>query len=70
MLSLEVRESTEKCGTEAPPTTFMAGCLDYAQLHYDVVKQWGRFPHRNKILGRANTAEEEKGLADGTIRGF
>ena len=32
--------------------------LDYAHRHRDVIKQFGRFPHRNKVLGRANTPEE------------
>ena len=32
--------------------------LDYAQRHHDVVKRFGRFPHRNVILGRHSTAEE------------
>ena len=33
--------------------------LDYAIRHQDVVKRFGRFPHRNKILGRRSTPEEE-----------
>ena len=32
--------------------------LDYAQRHRDVVARFGRFPHRNAVLGRASTAEE------------
>ena len=32
--------------------------LDYAQRHHDVVQRFGRFPHRNAILGRQSTAEE------------
>ena len=32
--------------------------LDYAQRHHDVVQRFGRFPHRNEILGRQSTAEE------------
>ena len=32
--------------------------LDYAQRHHDVVQRFGRFPHRNVILGRQSTAEE------------
>jgi uncharacterized protein (DUF924 family) len=36
----------------------MAGALDYAQRHADVVRRFGRFPHRNAILGRDSTAEE------------
>jgi uncharacterized protein (DUF924 family) len=30
----------------------------YAQKHYDVIERFGRFPHRNAILGRAQRAEE------------
>lgn len=35
---------------------------DYAIKHYDIVKKFGRFPHRNKILGRETTKEEEEFL--------
>lgn len=31
---------------------------DYARRHRDVIKRFGRFPHRNAILGRASTPEE------------
>jgi uncharacterized protein (DUF924 family) len=34
------------------------GFLDYAQRHLEIIKRFGRFPHRNKILGRASTPEE------------
>lgn len=30
--------------------------------HRDAIKQFGRFPHRNKVLGRTNTPEEEEYL--------
>jgi uncharacterized protein (DUF924 family) len=32
--------------------------LDYAHRHRDVIARFGRFPHRNAILGRASTPEE------------
>lgn len=32
--------------------------LDYAHRHRDVIAQFGRFPHRNEILGRQSTAAE------------
>jgi uncharacterized protein (DUF924 family) len=32
--------------------------LDYAQRHRDIVARFGRFPHRNAILGRPSRAEE------------
>ena len=34
------------------------GMLDYAQRHQAVIARFGRFPHRNVILGRASTPEE------------
>lgn len=36
---------------------------DYALRHFQVIDEYGRFPHRNKILGRMNTPEEEEYLA-------
>jgi len=36
--------------------------LDYARRHLDIIERFGRFPHRNKILGRASTPEEIKFL--------
>ncbi|MFM2042149.1 MAG: hypothetical protein RLY86_725 [Pseudomonadota bacterium] len=37
--------------------------LDYAALHLAVIHRFGRFPHRNAILGRETTAEEAAWLA-------
>ncbi|RSZ59240.1 DUF924 domain-containing protein [Massilia atriviolacea] len=34
------------------------GALDYAHRHRGVIARFGRFPHRNPILGRASTPEE------------
>jgi uncharacterized protein (DUF924 family) len=34
------------------------GFLDYAKQHRDVVARFGRFPHRNALLGRPSTPEE------------
>ncbi len=34
------------------------GQLDFALQHRDIIARFGRFPHRNAILGRASTAEE------------
>lgn len=36
----------------------------FAELHKDIVDQFGRFPHRNALLGRENTAEEAEYLAN------
>jgi uncharacterized protein (DUF924 family) len=35
----------------------------FAELHRDIVEQFGRFPHRNQLLGRENTPEEDEYLA-------
>lgn len=40
---------------EAPALDTM---LDYAKRHAEVIRRFGRFPHRNAILGRASTPEE------------
>lgn len=35
----------------------------FAELHHDIIDQFGRFPHRNKLLNRENTAEEDEYLS-------
>jgi len=35
----------------------------FAELHRDIIEQFGRFPHRNALLGRENTPEEEEYLS-------
>lgn len=40
-----------------------AGFLDYAQRHHDVIARFGRFPHRNGVLGRDSTPDEAAYLA-------
>ena len=35
----------------------------FAELHADIVERYGRFPHRNKLLKRANTPEEDEYLS-------
>lgn len=47
---------------EADPA--MKGALDYAEKHRDVIRRFGRFPHRNRALGRADTAAEQAYLAE------
>lgn len=36
--------------------------LDYAWRHYEIVKRFGRYPHRNDILGRESSSKEKKFL--------
>ena len=35
----------------------------FAELHKDIIDQFGRFPHRNELLGREDTAQEAEYLA-------
>ncbi|HEX7061762.1 MAG TPA: DUF924 family protein [Woeseiaceae bacterium] len=39
----------------------------FAELHRDIIERFGRFPHRNKLLGRKNTPEEEEYLAGDSL---
>jgi uncharacterized protein (DUF924 family) len=38
--------------------------MDYAIRHRQIIERFGRFPHRNKLLGRKSTAEELAFLAE------
>lgn len=40
----------------------------YALIHLDVIRRFGRFPHRNEVLGRETTPEEEAYLASGGFK--
>jgi uncharacterized protein (DUF924 family) len=46
-----------------------ADLLKWAQLHADIIRRFGRFPHRNAMLGRATTAEEQAFLDGGGFKG-
>ncbi len=48
---------------EANPGQGYDGVLDYAHRHRGVIARFGRFPHRNPILGRASSPEEAEYLA-------
>jgi uncharacterized protein (DUF924 family) len=43
--------------------------LKHAQGHHDIVKRFGRFPHRNPLLGRPTTPLEQKFLDEGGFAG-
>lgn len=36
--------------------------IEYAYRHWEIIQRFGRFPHRNQILGRKNTPEETEFL--------
>lgn len=41
------------------------GTLRHAKAHRDVIERFGRFPHRNMVLGRESTPEEKAFLESG-----
>lgn len=51
----------------APPAwrPFLESFVPFLQQHYDLIARFGRFPHRNAVLGRASTPEEAAYLAGG-----
>lgn len=53
------REIKEQCPGDAPDF------LTHAEQHASVVERFGRYPHRNEILGRPSSAEEREFLAAG-----
>jgi uncharacterized protein (DUF924 family) len=69
--SLDVQDESvaayRRLAEEAPETlrTVFQGCLDFAERHRAVIQRFGRFPHRNAILGRDTTPEEAAWLAGG-----
>ena len=55
----------ERLHAEAPSAwrEFAAGFVPYAHSHREVIRRFGRFPHRNAILGHRSTPEEEAYMA-------
>lgn len=43
--------------------------LRYAIMHRDIIEKFGRFPHRNALLGRATTPDEQRFLDNGGFAG-
>ncbi|MGB6860207.1 MAG: DUF924 family protein, partial [Pseudolabrys sp.] len=43
--------------------------LKWAEIHADIIRRFGRFPHRNAALGRATTPEEQAFLDGGGFAG-
>jgi uncharacterized protein (DUF924 family) len=42
--------------------------LRWAERHADVIRRFGRFPHRNAALGRTTTAQEQAFLDAGSFK--
>ena len=69
--SLEVQEESvaafKRLANEAPDTIreVFKGCVTFAEKHRDVIARFGRFPHRNALLGRPSTVDEANYLREG-----
>jgi uncharacterized protein (DUF924 family) len=58
-VALFTRMDNDERGTASAGTSKgIASMLDFAQRHREIIRRFGRFPHRNAILGRASTPEE------------
>ena len=45
------------------------GAMKWPDHHRAIIERFGRFPHRNRLLGRATTAEEQAWMDEGGFRG-
>lgn len=54
------RESLRLMGQLADPLF-----ADYAQKHFEMIDRFGRFPHRNAVLGRATRPDEQAAVEEG-----
>ena len=58
-------ELVERARARSPRSAeFFEHARGYAKRHVDVVAEFGRFPHRNEILGRHSTSSEEAYLVE------
>ncbi len=64
----EVLSDQERC-VELCTQPGMEATLPFAIDHRDIIARFGRFPHRNLVLGRATTVEEQRFLDDGGFSG-
>jgi uncharacterized protein (DUF924 family) len=56
--SLAVQEQSLQLFSAMARETGLESPINYARRHHDIIARFGRFPHRNALLGRASTAEE------------
>jgi len=52
------QEESVRLFAALPPGAQRDELLDWARRHQEVIRRFGRFPHRNRILGRTSTVEE------------
>ncbi len=62
--SLASQHESLRLFTALKEETGLADPLEWAIKHAEIIKRFGRYPHRNKILGRLSSAEEEAFLKE------
>ncbi len=67
-------EHSENLADQERATAFFkaigdADGLKWAEIHADIIRRFGRFPHRNAALGRVTTPEEQRFLDEGGFKG-
>lgn len=67
-------EHSEELADQESAVVLMRGTGDadlvkWAELHADIIRRFGRFPHRNAVLGRLTTPEEQAFLNAGGFSG-
>jgi uncharacterized protein (DUF924 family) len=68
-----IQERSVRCMeqlVDAAPTTMrelFVQCVDFAVRHRDIIARFGRFPHRNEILGRLSITLRIRTPADETL---
>jgi len=63
-----LRKDTEEAA-DKDTREFMAAFLAYERMHSSLLKKFGRYPYRNRHIGRESTKEELELLAKGAIFG-
>lgn len=63
--SVEVFTELSRVSAPAAVSRTLRGFAEYARLHQDIIARYGRFPHRNGVLGRVNSEQERAFLSDG-----
>jgi len=61
---LAVQDEAVRLIEALPDLTWRDNVVAYARAHRDVIARFGRFPHRNAVLGRETTAAEAAYLAE------
>lgn len=64
----EVMADQERC-VELMERSQLDDVIEWAHQHADIIRRFGRFPHRNAVLGRDSTPEEVAFLEDGGFAG-